>query len=85
MAFDLLDRIPAEFFEKGVGKDEGHHGFAHDGRRRDGADVTSLDCGEFLEQPLWVKFGILVAAVIFLVNISLTVLAGRKTARAPPN
>ena len=35
---------------------------------------------EFLEQPLWVKFGILVAAVIFLVNISLTVLAGRKTA-----
>ena len=35
---------------------------------------------EFLEQPLWVKFGILVAAVIFLVNISLTSLAGRKTA-----
>ncbi|MGP3697411.1 cbb3-type cytochrome c oxidase subunit I [Rhodobacter sp. NSM] len=35
---------------------------------------------EFLEQPLWVKFGILVAAVIFLVNISLTALAGRKTA-----
>ncbi len=35
---------------------------------------------EFLEQPLWVKFGILVAAVIFLINISLTVLAGRKTA-----
>ena len=35
---------------------------------------------EFLEQPLWVKFGILVAAVIFLVNVSLTVLAGRKTA-----
>ena len=35
---------------------------------------------EFLEQPLWVKFGILVAAVIFLFNISLTVLAGRKTA-----
>jgi len=35
---------------------------------------------EFLEQPLWVKFGILVAAVIFLVNISLTVLAGKKTA-----
>ena len=35
---------------------------------------------EFLEQPLWVKFGILVAAVIFLVNVSMTVLAGRKTA-----
>ncbi|WP_210528214.1 cbb3-type cytochrome c oxidase subunit I [Rubellimicrobium arenae] len=35
---------------------------------------------EFLEQPLWVKLGILVAAVIFLVNISLTSLAGRKTA-----
>ncbi|SLN21965.1 Nitric oxide reductase subunit B [Pseudoruegeria aquimaris] len=35
---------------------------------------------EFLEQPLWVKFGILVAAVIFLVNVSLTVLQGRKTA-----
>ncbi|HEY9039625.1 MAG TPA: cbb3-type cytochrome c oxidase subunit I [Roseovarius sp.] len=35
---------------------------------------------EFLEQPLWVKFGILVAAVIFLINISMTVLAGRKTA-----
>ncbi len=35
---------------------------------------------EFLEQPLWVKFGILVAAVIFLVNVSLTFLAGRKTA-----
>lgn len=35
---------------------------------------------EFLEQPLWVKFGILVAALIFLFNISMTVLAGRKTA-----
>jgi len=35
---------------------------------------------EFLEQPLWVKCGILVAAVIFLINISMTVLAGRKTA-----
>lgn len=35
---------------------------------------------EFLEQPLWVRFGILVAAVIFLFNISMTVLAGRKTA-----
>ncbi len=35
---------------------------------------------EFLEQPLWVRFGILVAAVIFLINISMTVLSGRKTA-----
>lgn len=35
---------------------------------------------EFLEQPLWVKLGILVAALIFLFNISMTVLAGRKTA-----
>ncbi|KZK86732.1 Nitric oxide reductase subunit B [Pseudovibrio sp. W64] len=35
---------------------------------------------EFLEQPLWVKVGILVAALIFLFNISMTVLKGRKTA-----
>ena len=35
---------------------------------------------EFLEQPLWVKFGILVGALIFLFNISMTVLQGRKTA-----
>jgi nitric oxide reductase subunit B len=35
---------------------------------------------EFLEQPLWVKLGILVAALIFLFNISMTALAGRKTA-----
>ena len=35
---------------------------------------------EFLEQPLWVKVGILVAALIFLFNISMTFLAGRKTA-----
>ncbi|MCE6950947.1 cbb3-type cytochrome c oxidase subunit I [Cereibacter sphaeroides] len=35
---------------------------------------------EFLEQPLWVKGGILVAALIFLFNISMTALAGRKTA-----
>jgi len=35
---------------------------------------------EFLEQPKWVKVGIVVAALIFLYNISLTVLAGRKTA-----
>lgn len=35
---------------------------------------------EFLEQPLWVKLGILVAALIFLANISITALKGRKTA-----
>ncbi|PTE20561.1 nitric-oxide reductase large subunit [Cereibacter changlensis JA139] len=35
---------------------------------------------EFLEQPLWVKAGILVAALIFLFNITMTALAGRKTA-----
>jgi len=35
---------------------------------------------EFLEQPLWVKFGILVAALMFLLNISMTVLRGKKTA-----
>lgn len=34
---------------------------------------------EFLEQPLWVKIGIVVAALIFLYNISMTVLKGRKT------
>ena len=35
---------------------------------------------EFLEQPRWVQVGIVVAALIFLYNISMTVLAGRKTA-----
>jgi len=34
---------------------------------------------EFLEQPLWVKIGIVVAALLFLYNISMTVLAGKKT------
>lgn len=34
---------------------------------------------EFLEQPIWVKVGIVVAALIFLYNVSLTVLKGRKT------
>lgn len=34
---------------------------------------------EFLEQPIWVKVGIVVAALIFLWNISMTVLKGRKT------
>ncbi|WP_417807843.1 cbb3-type cytochrome c oxidase subunit I [Thioclava sp.] len=35
---------------------------------------------EFIEQPMWVKMGIAVAGVIFLYNISMTVLKGRKTA-----
>ena len=35
---------------------------------------------EFLEQPLWVKIGIVVGALIFLYNVSLTVLRGRRTA-----
>ena len=34
---------------------------------------------EFLEQPIWVKVGIVVAALIFLWNVSMTVLKGRKT------
>jgi len=37
---------------------------------------------EFLEQPLWVKIGIVVAALIFLYNVSVTVLKGRRTAVA---
>ncbi|WP_421848946.1 cbb3-type cytochrome c oxidase subunit I [Oricola sp.] len=35
---------------------------------------------EFLEQPKWVKAGIVVAALIFLYNVTMTVLQGRKTA-----
>jgi nitric oxide reductase subunit B len=34
---------------------------------------------EFLEQPRWVKVGIVVAALIFLWNVTMTVLKGRKT------
>ncbi|MDO5630321.1 MAG: cbb3-type cytochrome c oxidase subunit I [Paracoccus sp. (in: a-proteobacteria)] len=34
---------------------------------------------EFLEQPKWVKMGIVVAALIFLYNCSMTLLKGRKT------
>ncbi len=37
---------------------------------------------EFLEQPLWVQVGIVVAALIFLFNVTTTVLRGRKTAVA---
>ena len=35
---------------------------------------------EFLEQPTWVKAGIVVAALIFLYNVTMTVLTGKKTA-----
>jgi nitric oxide reductase subunit B len=35
---------------------------------------------EFLEQPLFVKLGLVAAVLIFLFNISMTVLKGRKTA-----
>ena len=35
---------------------------------------------EFLEQPVWVKVGIVVAALIFLFNVTMTVLKGKKTA-----
>lgn len=34
---------------------------------------------EFLEQPLWVKYGIVVAALIFLYNVTLTFMKGRRT------
>jgi nitric oxide reductase subunit B len=34
---------------------------------------------EFLEQPTWVKVGIVVAALIFLYNVTMTILKGRKT------
>lgn len=35
---------------------------------------------EFMEQPLWVKWGIVVAALLFLYNTTLTFMKGRKTA-----
>jgi nitric oxide reductase subunit B len=35
---------------------------------------------EFLEQPLWVKWAIVVVAGIFLYNIGMTILRGRRTA-----
>lgn len=42
--------------------------------------LLGKDGREFLEQPLWVKIGIVIAALMFLYNISITVLAGKKTA-----
>ncbi|GAA3840409.1 cbb3-type cytochrome c oxidase subunit I [[Pseudomonas] carboxydohydrogena] len=35
---------------------------------------------EFLEQPLWIKAAIVVVALIYLYNVSMTILKGRKTA-----
>ena len=35
---------------------------------------------EFLEQPLWIKIAIVVAVLIFLYNVSLTAMKGRRTA-----
>jgi nitric oxide reductase subunit B len=45
-----------------------------------GNPILGKEGREFLEQPLWVKLGIVVAALIFLYNISMTILRGRKTA-----
>lgn len=46
----------------------------------EGNIFLGLQGREFLEQPMWVKLGIVVAALMFLFNISMTVLKGRKTA-----
>jgi nitric oxide reductase subunit B len=35
---------------------------------------------EFLEQPLWIKMAIVVVALMYLFNLSMTVLKGRRTA-----
>ena len=48
----------------------------------EGSWLLGKDGREFLEQPGWVKMGIVVAALIFLYNISMTILKGRKTAIA---
>jgi len=45
-----------------------------------GNDILPTMGREFLEQPLWTKVGIVVVALAFLYNISLTLLKGRKTA-----
>jgi len=46
----------------------------------DGNFFLGKEGREFLEQPKWVKVGIVVAALIFLYNVSMTVLKGKKTA-----
>ncbi|MCU0813607.1 MAG: cbb3-type cytochrome c oxidase subunit I [Burkholderiaceae bacterium] len=45
-----------------------------------GNDILATMGREFLEQPLPTKLGIVVVALVFLFNISMTVLKGRKTA-----
>ncbi|MBR9852383.1 MAG: nitric-oxide reductase large subunit [Rhodobacteraceae bacterium] len=46
----------------------------------DGNFLLGNEGREFIEQPRWVKAGIVVAALMFLYNISMTVLKGKKTA-----
>lgn len=46
----------------------------------EGSWLMGKDGREFLEQPGWVKLGIVVAALIFLYNITMTIMKGRKTA-----
>ena len=43
VALDLVDRIAAEFLEKGVGQHECDHRFTDDGRGRHCADVAAFD------------------------------------------
>ena len=45
-----------------------------------GNDLLETMGREFLEQPLPTKLGIVVVALVFLYNISMTILRGRKTA-----
>ena len=47
--------------------------------RLTGNDLLATMGREFLEQPLPTKVGIVVVALVFLFNISMTVLGGRKT------
>ncbi|PWE34337.1 nitric-oxide reductase large subunit [Maritimibacter sp. 55A14] len=46
----------------------------------EGSWLLGKDGREFLEQPGWVKIGIVVAALIFLYNVTMTFLKGKKTA-----
>jgi nitric oxide reductase subunit B len=48
--------------------------------RWSGNDILETMGREFLEQPLLTKIGIVVVALVFLFNITMTVLRGRKTA-----
>jgi nitric oxide reductase subunit B len=45
-----------------------------------GVPWLSKEGREFLEQPYWVKIGLVLAVVMFLVNVGMTMLRGRKTA-----